>query len=172
VYDIASFTEIAFSVQETVLVTLYVYYFAQYTAESREEDATKAILRLLIGAECVVLSTDIVVNVLLYEKSFLSRAMIQPFLSMLKLKIEFIVLNSLIKYAHHRASQATLPSWTSGTGTLASPLSVDTMTPESRVFQVPRHEGHQDGRAPKMPFFSFLPRGSRRQSTIPSLEEV
>jgi hypothetical protein len=159
-------------VQETILVTLYVYYFLQYTTDSKEERATKVTLRLLVGAECVVLSTDIVLNVLLYKRLYLPRAMIQPFSSMLKLKIEFIVLNSLIKYAHCKSSRAAPPSWTSGTEAMASPLSPAMMTPGTRVSELPFHDGLEARRSWKKPFFSLSPRKPHRHPPIPSLEVV
>jgi hypothetical protein len=110
-YEIASFTEIAFSVQETVIASLYIYFFLKYSADSRKEPETKAMLYLLIGAECMVLSTDIVLNVLLYMKIYLPRIIIQAFMSMLKLKIEFIVLNSLVEFAHTRSHRAVADVW-------------------------------------------------------------
>jgi hypothetical protein len=103
VYEIISFTEIAFSVQETVLASLYIYFFLQYTADFKDDPQTKKTLRLFIAAECIVLSTDIVLNALLYTKVYLARIMIQAFMSVLKLKIEFIVLNSLVEYAQHKS---------------------------------------------------------------------
>jgi hypothetical protein len=132
VFEAASFTEIAFTVQETVLTTLYVYYFIQYTLESRAESATKTTLWLLIAAEVVVFSTDITLNVLLYTKFYLPRAMIQPFCSALKLKIEFIVLNSLVDYSKSKARSAALPSWVSGEGAVKAHVSPIMPSPSSK----------------------------------------
>jgi hypothetical protein len=159
-------------VQETVLVTLYVYYFLQYTTDSREERATKATLRLLVGAECAVLSTDIVLNVLLYKRLYLPRAMIQPFSSMLKLKIEFIVLNSLIKYAHCKASRAAPPSWTSGAETMASPSGPVVISAGTRVPELPIHDGIEARRGRTKLFFSLSLRESHRRPPVSSLEVV
>jgi hypothetical protein len=103
VYENISFTEIAFSVQETVLASMYIYFFLQYTVDSRREPETNTTLRMLVGAEFVVLSTDVVLNTLLYTKYYLPRVMIQALMSALKLKIEFVVLNSLVEYAQHKA---------------------------------------------------------------------
>lgn len=103
--------EIVFSVQETAIASLYIYLFLQFTADSRHEPETKRTLYLLIAAECMVLSTDIVLNVLLYTKIYIPRAMLQSFMSMLKLKIEFIVLNALVKYAHAKANRALPDLW-------------------------------------------------------------
>jgi hypothetical protein len=113
VYEIFSFTEIAFSVQETVLASLYIYLFLQYTADSREERETNTTLRMLVAAELVVLSTDAVLNALLYTKYYLSRVMIQAFMSAVKLKVEFFVLNSLVEYARYK-SHRQLTSMSAG----------------------------------------------------------
>jgi hypothetical protein len=139
VFDVASFTEIAFSVQETVLAGLYIYFFLNFTRDSRAEPETIKTLRLLVCAECVVLSVDVVLNVLLYEKLYLPRAMIQAFSSMLKLKIEFIVLNSLVDFSQSRSSQVALQSWHSrdeGVGHTANPVvSMDRKVENDRVLK-------------------------------------
>jgi hypothetical protein len=107
VFDVASFTEVAFSVQETALSTYYIYLFLQFTKDSRGEIATERTLSLLFCAESVILSVDVVLNVLLYKRLYLPRAMIQAFSSMLKLKIEYIVLNSLVDFAESRSRMAS-----------------------------------------------------------------
>jgi len=111
VFDIASFTEVAFSVQETVIATLYIYLFLQFTKDSRGQSATEKTLSLLLAAESVILSVDVVLNVLLYKRLYLPRAMIQPFSSILKLKVEFIVLNSLVDFAESKSRIAGSESW-------------------------------------------------------------
>jgi len=145
IFDIASFTEIAFSVQETTLAGLYIYFFFQFAKDSRAEPATKATLRLLLGAECVVLSVDIVLNVLLYKKLYLPRSMIQAFSSILKLKIEFIVLNSLVKYAHSKSRHAVLQSWSSGAEALGSPIHPVVVSPSRKPPESPIAVQLQDG---------------------------
>jgi hypothetical protein len=111
IYAISSFMEIVFSVQETVLASTYIYLFLQYTKDSRSEPETKRTLYLLIGAECAVLSTDLILNALLYTEFYLARTMIQAFISMLKLKVEFIVLNSLVKFATTKSSRPVADLW-------------------------------------------------------------
>jgi hypothetical protein len=135
VYEGISFTEIAFSVQETILASMYIYFFLQFTADSRGEPETKFMLRMLLGAEVVVLSTDVVLNVLLYTKLYLPRIMIQAFMSALKLKVEFIVLNSLVDYAQHR-SHRQLSSISAGQtetpGSITSPTIVSSNGTDSK----------------------------------------
>jgi hypothetical protein len=111
IYSISAFTEIVFSVQETVLASMYIYLFLQYTKDSRSEPETKRTLYLLIGAECAVLSTDLILNALLYTEFYLARTIIQAFISMLKLKVEFIVLNTLVKFATAKSSRPDADLW-------------------------------------------------------------
>jgi hypothetical protein len=44
------------------------------------------------------------------------RWMIQSFFAMLKFKVEFIVLNSLVEYSQSTSARVTLPSWSSQRG--------------------------------------------------------
>jgi hypothetical protein len=120
-YDIASFTEVAFAVQETVLAGLYIYLFIQFTADSKADPDTKGTLRLLISAEFVILTADIVLNVLLYLKLYLPRVMIQAFISVVKLQIEFAILNSLIEFAQKKSRSLTSPEWYTRIETPKSP---------------------------------------------------
>ncbi|KAF2430890.1 hypothetical protein EJ08DRAFT_573016, partial [Tothia fuscella] len=94
-----SFSEIVFAVQEIALSTSYVYFFFQFTAGSRAEPKTKVILQFLIGVELLVLAADVILNVLLFKEIYMARWMIQSFLVMLKVKVEFMVLNSLVEYS-------------------------------------------------------------------------
>lgn len=103
VYEKISFTEIVFSIQETVLASRYIYFFLEYAADVRGDPQTKWMLRMLVGAEFMVLSCDVVLNTLLYTKFYLPRVMIQAFMSAVKLKIEFAVLNCLVEYAQHKS---------------------------------------------------------------------
>ncbi|KAF2421087.1 hypothetical protein EJ08DRAFT_522801 [Tothia fuscella] len=111
VFEAFSFTEIVFTVQEMVITTLYVYYFIQQTVETQGEPDTKRTLKLLIAAEVVVFVTDVILNLLLYKWRFLPRNMIQPFCTALKLKIEFVVLNSLVDYSKSISRSTALPRW-------------------------------------------------------------
>lgn len=115
-YDIASFTEVAFAVQETVLAGIYIYLFLQFTADSKADPDAKATLRLLISAECVILAADIVLNVLLYMKLYLPRVMIQALVSVIKLQIEFAILNSLIEFAQKKSQRLASSGWYTSSG--------------------------------------------------------
>lgn len=65
----------------------------------------------LFFAEFVVFSTDIILNVLLYTELYLARALIQSFVVVLKLKIEFIILNSLRTYSKSKITQQGALEW-------------------------------------------------------------
>jgi hypothetical protein len=110
-YEITSYTEIAFTLQETVITTIYIWLFLRETKDRRNEPSTKRTLLQLFFAEFVVFSTDIILNVLLYTEYYLARAMIQSFASVLKLKIEFAVLNSLRKYSRSKEREQVNLQW-------------------------------------------------------------
>lgn len=121
VYIYASYTEIAFTVQETVITTLYVYLFLKYTKDRKKEPATRSILWQLFLAEFVVFTTDIILNVLLYTDYYLPRQMTQAFMVVWKLKIEFLVLNSLIKYSQSKSTQQMDLNWAGGADDSVTP---------------------------------------------------
>jgi hypothetical protein len=110
-YTITSFVVIAFAIQETFITALYVYLFLAYTKYQRHESETKRVLWRLSFAELVVFSIDLIMNVLLYTEYYLPRQIIQSFISVPKLRIEFAVLNSLINYSQPKASQQIDLDW-------------------------------------------------------------
>jgi hypothetical protein len=109
-FIIAKF-EIAFTIQEALLTTLYVYLFIRFTKDHQNDPGTKHTLWKLLAAELFVLVTDIIFNVLLYMQFFLARQMIQAFVAALKLRIEFVILNSLVKYSQSKASRESALDW-------------------------------------------------------------
>jgi hypothetical protein len=173
VFEITSFMEVAFSVQETILTALYIYLFLQYTAGSRDEPKTYSTLRLLVAAECVVFSTDIVLSTLLYKKVYLPRVMIHAFTSVLKLKIEFIVLNSLVEYAQAK-SQRTLSDISSGqTVTPGSPTTPTGMHMIRKFSEMATTEDLRAGPSQEMVPTRSPERGSLLSSAVsPDLMEV
>jgi hypothetical protein len=104
-------TEVVFSLQETVLSTCYIYFFLQYTASSRVELQTKAITQFLVGVELLVFGIDVILNILLFRRLYMPRSMIVPFCAMLKLRIEFMVLNSIVEYSRSISTRTAVPSW-------------------------------------------------------------
>ncbi|TID22856.1 Drug resistance protein [Venturia nashicola] len=121
VYRITSFMEIAFTIQETIITTLYVYLFLLYTKDRRQEPETKKVMWQLFFAESVVFSTDIIMNVLLYTEYYLPRQIIQSFVSVLKLRIEFAVLNSLINYSQSKSSKQMELNWLDNSESTGNP---------------------------------------------------
>ena len=98
-------------VQEAALATLYIYLFIQFTKDSINERTTRKALVLLLVAEFMVLSTDILLCILLYLKYYLPRQMIQTWIALLKLQVEFVILNSLQKFSQRHANRVDLPVW-------------------------------------------------------------
>jgi hypothetical protein len=103
-------TEIVFSLQETALSTCYVYFFFQHTADSRAELQTKAITQFLVGVELLIFGTEVILNILLFRGLYMPRLMIIPFCAMLKLRIEFMILNSIVKYSRSVSARTAVSS--------------------------------------------------------------
>jgi hypothetical protein len=113
VYHILSQTEVAFTVQELIITTTYIYLFVQFTKDLRQEPKTTMTLGLLLGSEVIVLAADVTLNVLLFTKIYLARQMTQAFIAALKRRIEFVVLNSLVDYSQIKSRRAETLSWPS-----------------------------------------------------------
>jgi hypothetical protein len=117
--------EIVFTVQETALSTCYVYFFIQFTADSRAEQQAKAMTQFLVGAEILVFGTDVILNVLLLKRLYMPRSMIVPFCAISKLRIEFMVLNSMVKYSRSISTRIAMLSWRNqGEGERGGPVEV------------------------------------------------
>lgn len=145
-YKIVSFMEVVSSAQETAIATLYIYLFVRFTKDSIREPGTRMALRLLIVAECVVISTDIVLCVLLYLKLYLPRMMIQSWISVMKLQIEFVMLNSLMKFSQRRANRLELGTWQRHEENLEAPDFVTTPA-NVRELEVPISSATPDQKA-------------------------
>ena len=99
-----------------------MYLFIRFTKDRRDEPGTRLTLWLLLTSEAFVLATDIVLNVLLYTENFLARQMIQAFTEALKLRIEFIVLNSLVDYSKTKERQQNMFEWHGEVDLVPSPV--------------------------------------------------
>lgn len=91
--------------QEAALATLYIYLFIQFTRDSLHDPATRKALVLLLAAEFMVLTTDVLLCILLYLKYYLPRQMIQTWVSVVKLQIEFVILEQLMKFSRRHAGR-------------------------------------------------------------------
>jgi len=105
---ITSWFDVVFSVQELILASLYIYYFFLFTKDSQKESHSRSTLALLILAEAVVLLTDVASLVFLFMKWFLARQLIRAFSYLVKIKIEFIVLNALVQYSQRVQKHANM----------------------------------------------------------------
>lgn len=104
VHDIAEYFELLFSTQEILISSCYIYYFWQYMNDAppaTQEDMSKDInftFTGLIAAYVWVLLSDITLYYLLYNDYYLARMMIMPLSQAIKLSLEFVVLNYLVKF--------------------------------------------------------------------------
>jgi hypothetical protein len=119
-------TEVVFTVQEILITTMYIYLFVRFTKGHRDEPRTRATFYQLLVAEVFVMTTDIILIVLLYTENFLARQMITSFTVAVKIRIEFLVLNSLVEYsqATQQRRQATL-EWHGDVEQIPSPGVLD-----------------------------------------------
>jgi hypothetical protein len=118
-----SMAEVVFSVQEVFLSSLYIWLYWRFMdqgsspaqsgsesgsgndAKGREKEGVRGggleghrrrTLWLLIAAQIIILSCDIIMTTLLYLELFLARLAVMGFIYAVKLNIEFLVLNRLV----------------------------------------------------------------------------
>ncbi|KAF2431910.1 hypothetical protein EJ08DRAFT_678078 [Tothia fuscella] len=96
---IVSHFDIVFSIQEIILSSLYIYHFFRFYRQGGAQGSQymRRTMHLLIMAEIVVVATDIILNALLYTRLYLIRRLMLGLLYAVKLKVEFLVLNRLVK---------------------------------------------------------------------------
>jgi hypothetical protein len=100
-YPIIEKVQIAgFSVQETIISSIYIYAAQRMVKESYNAQ-TKHCIRLLILVQIVCILLDVPFIVLAYSDIFLLKATLTSFAYAIKLKLEFIVLNQLIGIVKH-----------------------------------------------------------------------
>lgn len=84
----------AFSVQETIISALYIYFTLQYLKTSFQKSTRKTIA-LLVAIQVTVVLADIVVITLDYCEYFTLKAVLHSFVYAVKLQLEFVVLNDV-----------------------------------------------------------------------------
>jgi hypothetical protein len=94
--------DILFVLQENGMALLYIYSFLRFVGEWREDVEAWAVLKKLVLAEVVVFCTDIVPLALLYAQAYVPREAIHPLCYAIKLKVEFLILNELVRYSRAR----------------------------------------------------------------------
>ncbi|KAE9972654.1 hypothetical protein EG328_004494 [Venturia inaequalis] len=110
-FEVTSQTEIIFAVQELLISTLYVYLFIKFMQHGTSKPQMRSTLSLLIFAEALSLCCDLISVTLLYRNLFLARIAVESLIYIIKLKIEFVVLNRLTMLVKHHANP--LPSLSS-----------------------------------------------------------
>ncbi|QDS74540.1 hypothetical protein FKW77_007687 [Venturia effusa] len=102
--SVANYFELLFAAQETSIASCYIYYFWQYmndvppvTSKNLKWDINFTFTGL-VAASLWVLLSDTTLNVLLYNELFLARMTIMPLFQAIKLSLEFVVLNYLVKF--------------------------------------------------------------------------
>jgi hypothetical protein len=97
VWNVTFRVEMIFPFSEIALSTLYVFLFIRFMCQSTGSGNMniRRTLYLLVGAEIVVLVTDVIGITLWYMGLYLLRLALLPFLYSIKLKVEFMILNRL-----------------------------------------------------------------------------
>ena len=92
------FTPIFFTVQETLLSSLYVYLFIKFMRHNHYGARTQSMFSFLVFAEIVVICFDVAMVTLNSLKYEIAKTILTPFFYASKLKIEFLVLNRLMEF--------------------------------------------------------------------------
>jgi hypothetical protein len=108
VFKVFAYLEVMFSIQEVALASLYIYLLIQFTKGSPRDRSTRTALALLIASEAFIVSTDVLLYVLLYLDFYLVRTMLQTSITIVKLQLEFVVLNWLLKFSQRHANHMEL----------------------------------------------------------------
>jgi len=83
-----------FTVQETIISSLYIYHTARFLNVGYAMH-TRKVISLLLCVQIVVVALDATLTVFDYTNKFTLKCTIHPFVYSVKLKLEFIVLNQL-----------------------------------------------------------------------------
>ncbi|KAF2008985.1 hypothetical protein BU24DRAFT_497560 [Aaosphaeria arxii CBS 175.79] len=98
-----SWLDVIFTLQDLLLSVSYIYLYWKHMKDTAEfsSDAARArdatTFKLLIGANSLVITLDVIQNVLLCLKFYLARYMWFPLICAIRLEVEFFVLNRLVK---------------------------------------------------------------------------
>lgn len=97
--QVIRYFEILYAVEETALASIYIYGFWSFTKGARSESRTRKTFRLLIAAEAFIVAMHIIVMTVALLGLALAKLIILHFSYALKLKVEFILLNSLVEWS-------------------------------------------------------------------------
>jgi len=84
----------AFSIQETIISGIYIYYTLQYLRTSFQT-STRKTMALLIAIQVIVILADVIVIALDYCEYFTLKAVLHSFVYAFKLQLEFVILNDI-----------------------------------------------------------------------------
>ncbi|KAF2011083.1 hypothetical protein BU24DRAFT_427292 [Aaosphaeria arxii CBS 175.79] len=111
-----SWIDCVFTGQDLILSVAYVYLYWKRMKESeafaseRSKRRDAKTFKLLITANSIVLLLDVVQNFLLCRKIYIARYMCFPLICAIKLEVEFIVLNRLVKNTEKSVQSLQVPS--------------------------------------------------------------
>ena len=135
IYHAIAWLDVIFTIQDVTLSGAYIYLFWQRMqrssgfANERAKRRDMATFKLLIAAAAIVLTLDIIQNVLLCLKIYIARSMWFPLICALKLETEFFVLNRLVKAAERASNSLQNGSLRLGMSVLSTKH--DEVTPEA-----------------------------------------
>jgi hypothetical protein len=88
----------AFSIQETIISGIYIYYTVDHLRSSFQRNTRKT-MALLIGIQIIVILVDVIVITLDYCEYFTLKAVLHSFFYAFKLQLEFVILNDIKEMA-------------------------------------------------------------------------
>lgn len=94
-FNVLSGMEIAYTLQEIVLSSMYIYLFYQFACGGTLEPRDCETMILLILAQIVIFISDVATTVLIYVHFYFLRMVLASFTYAIKLRLEFVVLNRL-----------------------------------------------------------------------------
>jgi hypothetical protein len=98
-YRVMSRLGILFYIEETILSSLYIYLFFRFMRQTTSDARMTSMFYLLIMAQVFLIICDAALITLGYVGMDLAKLIVIPFTYTLKLKVEFVVLNRLVRFA-------------------------------------------------------------------------
>ena len=98
-----------FSVQETIISLLYIYYTRAFLKDTYTHE-THRVMYLLIFAQVLAILFDTALITVDWNNMFTLKVTIHPFVYAIKLKLEFIVLNQLLALIKHGVAPRSFPA--------------------------------------------------------------
>jgi hypothetical protein len=113
-YRKALYLDVILTIEGFFLCGLYIYLFRRKFIQGLSPSRrTKSFFRILIVAQSVVAVVDVAANVLLFMDYYLPGATTTPLRYAIKVKIEFVILNRLVRFTQRESSSILQPYITS-----------------------------------------------------------